>query len=160
MTKQQEILIEDNITFAYWKARQWEKKQKFIDGEELDSIALYALTQAAISYDTSKSNFMTYASRAIEVSFMFEIRKLRKEKAAMDMVTTNEDCVTDVGDYDNTIDAKMALGLLDPLHKQILMEYHVEGYSMKEIAEKYSLKQSQVDSIIKEAGRFMVNKCK
>lgn len=160
MDRNQEILIEDNITFAFWKARQWEKKQNYIDGEELDSIALFALTEAAISYNSSKSNFATYVSNVIENRFIDEIRKLQRERKAMEMNAAGKEDIIDTNDSHNIVDARLALELLDPLHKQILMEYHVEGYTMKEIAEKYDIKQSQVDSIIKEAGRFMVYKCR
>lgn len=160
MTNDKSILINENITFAYWKSRQWSSKQNFIDVDELNSIALFALTKAAETYDSSKASFATYASKVIDRAFQEEIRKIRRDKAAMNMVSIGESNENIEGKCSHIVDIRNAIDLLPPLDKQILIEYHVESYSKREIAKKHDISVSCINGIIQKASRFVANRIK
>lgn len=159
MTNDQKILVEENVTFAFWKANSWSKTQKTLDKDELDGICLEALTMAAISYDGQQSAFATYASNGIDKAVMAAIRAENRQTDLTYRVRIDEDADS-LNRMENATDVREALELIPPLHKAVLVAYHTEGYSRREIAEQYGIKEHQVTTIIREAGTVVARECR
>lgn len=68
LTESQRALVVDNLSLAYWTANRWKKRPlaartlTYLDGDEVESAAVYGLCLAAQRYDPNYGvKFSTYA---------------------------------------------------------------------------------------------------
>ena len=154
MTIEQEKLIEKNIKYAYWKASVWSKKQQTIDYDELCSICLFSLTQAAESYDPKKcDNFASYVSFCMNNKIITELKKANNYNkyiiGSID-IAEEEDFITE----DNTEESmrlREAIKKLPEEYQKIVYDFYEAGYNQYEIAEKYNVSQTKISIALKKA---------
>lgn len=156
MNKEQEKLINDNINFAYWLSHKWAKTQSTLDVDELISISLFALTKAAISYKSGKSQFNTYARFCIENEFKNALKK--QKKYGIEIEETAVDCTSYTDDIDTSILIASAIKPLSPLCQNIFMDFYQKKLTQYEIADKYKISQTQVCCILKKAKKIVIEK--
>lgn len=156
MTEEQKILVEDNINFAYWLVNQWTARQKELDRDELESIALEALTKAAIKFNSSKGmNFINFAKMLINHSIIGEINKQKNYyNHCLSNTPDNED-FSHEDSTDSKIDLHKAIESLPKHYQEILKDYYFRDMDQAYIADKHDISVSSVSLILKQCRENM-----
>lgn len=162
LTEDQRKLVEENHNLIYdylWK--------KNLSIEEYYGLAAIGLCKAAITYDSGKAAFSTYAYMCISNEIGCCLRKYYADKYIPDELigslqyivelgdngVTLEDCIGDVIDVEeeaiinDTLD-KFYSRLNDD--ERLILSLHHAGYKQKEIAKRAEISQAQVSRIIND----------
>lgn len=156
MTDEAKRLVEDNINLARFIAHQFKNTE--MPYEELESIAFYELTRAAMSYDTSKSKFSTYAAIVIRNGILMSLRKKRVYTVSFEEKIGEHTVEETLGDYckgielaENNLFLRQALPCLNERERVVIREAFWNEMNQSEIGKKIGLSQAQVSKIRKRA---------
>ena len=146
-------MSEDNMPLVYYLIRK--HYPTFIGNEDVIQEGMLGLCQAAETYDTSRSNFSTYAGRCIlnQINYWFRRNEKHNKHLSLDYTTKNEEgeavsfLDATVGSEDvDFVDDYSIFGELSEMERTVC-ELLQMGYKYYEIAEKLGKSPSTIRKI-------------
>lgn len=151
MQKNQQ-LVEENIKLVYFVLHKY--YPTYVKDEDIVQSGMLGLCNAADTWDESKSEFSTYATKCISNEIGKEFRRRNKHSNVISLDqeiryqeydgVTLADCITGEEEID-FIDCEPFYNQLSPKDKQIV-DYRQQGLTTVEIGEKMGCAQSTVST--------------
>lgn len=144
LTEEQKKLVEDNLAYAVWYAGKICKKDDRLDFYDLREVTYYALVEAAVKYDPNKSEkvgffgFLRFLTKYAVIDFM---RKESNARKILPRVSIEECAAVPSKDYGNLWEA---INSLKDEHREMLLDYYLNGLSQPEIAAKNNISTAAV----------------
>lgn len=170
MSEKEKTLVEENISFVYWKAQKWATQvNNFRMIDEFVSICVYGMIKAAHTMDdTRKVKFISYANKCMDNEVLMYLRKNSKQEIpfscivnphADDTEITEIERLLDLSTEDIEITDKIKIGdvidKLPDLEFNIIFMYFFCEYKEHEIASMISTSQSNVSRIKRRAIKLL-----
>lgn len=158
MTQDKQILIEENINFAYYKAHQWASKS-CIPEDEAESAALFGLTLAAKKYTPDKNaSFITFAALVIDSQIKMYLRKIKNHRNTILTDFSEFELTSDnshqIEDMCQETDFIQIFNKLPDKYRQIVLDL-ADKKSKAEICEKYGYNYTSLAKLISEIKDFI-----
>lgn len=170
LTIEQQQLAEDNVKLAYFFANKWYKKLPKMDIDELKSLALLGLTQAARSFNPEKGyTFATFADRCIGNMIKRHLRDNKRHfavdstKLYFDAPIKNQHDKENITYYDllykndDVFDSVLlnevmrTVEELRPREKLIFEKVVLEGLRQRELTEIVGVQQVHISRLLNKA---------
>lgn len=127
-----------------------------ITGEEFDAIRvkIYERLLTSDSYDPKRGKMSTWLWQVIRSVVSNERKKASRSKDALDHDLLSLDEAThiigpeDAGEALDEIHRTIAAADLLPRDKRIFLDFHLNGYTAKDLALRYNLQQRNVEQIL------------
>lgn len=151
MTENECKLVEDNIKLVHHIL--WKYYPKYAKDEDLIQVGMLALCNAAVSWNSEKSKFSSYACRCILNSLITEFKRRRKQLNTISMDTPIYEDVSLgdllVGEMNvDFFDPQPFYNRLKPKEYEIL-KYLEMGYNAVQIAEKMGYTHQNISQYIR-----------
>lgn len=129
---------------ATWRAKEWAKKQTYLNFQELLSIAYLAVSKAVNKYDDSKNTKLTTylticIDNAIKTAITKEAKQYRLKEVAENQYIRKQEQEREAEDVRNAI-----VNCLNEEEQQIVNLYFYKRKTLQEIAEIYSTNHVQI----------------
>ena len=156
MTEEAKKLIEENMNLARFVAHRF--KNTGMEYEDVEAIALYGLSKAAMSYNSGQAKFSTYAVPVIRNEILICLRKKRiftvsfEEKIGERTVeeTLGEHC-RGIECAEDVLFLRQALPCLNERERAVIYEIFWNETDQRDIAKKMGCSQPQVSKLRKRA---------
>lgn len=172
MTDAQKKLVEDNLPLAYWYAHKW--RNRLIEEEDREQIAMLGMCKAAIAYDPSRGAFSTVAAKYMRlallgawgrkekhprvnsldftfvVGFKFKEPKARPEHT--EKTVTIQDFIADKTDINDLLYASVIRDTIETLlpRHQEAVRLMLQGYKQYEAAQIMGVSRQRISAILTE----------
>lgn len=164
MDDRSRALAEDNVNLVHYFASNY--RWTGIDLHDLTSICNFALCKAAMSFNESRGyKFSTFVGKVIHFEMLKELtrnknRKLLKRIGQMVSLNDPRSSENEESDLSNVlgkvdlryeiVDISDSLPTLNQVNLKTRIMFHVQGYSLKEIAQHFKVTPSWIAQILKK----------
>jgi RNA polymerase sigma factor (sigma-70 family) len=173
LTDSQREVVEKNINFAYYMARKWKGLTSFLGMSEEDAYqeAMFALCQAARTFDPKKTKFSFWAGQYIDNQFRMMNRRANTEMRSFEEVlgapiesdsghTTSYELALDTlcpvrdiaEEAESSVIAEQLLSVLSDQERRFT-ELVQQGHKIRSIARMHGLKRHQVVKTLDQVGK-------
>jgi len=157
MTEESKRLIEENMNLARFVARRF--KNTGMEYEDVEAIALYGLSKAAMSYNSfGQAKFSTYAVPVIRNEILTCLRKKRIFTVSFEEKIGERTVEETIGEHCRGIECaedvlllRQALPCLNERERAVIYEIFWNGTDQRDIAKKMGCSQPQVSKLRKRA---------
>lgn len=166
-------IVSQNQKFAYWLTNQFlnktnRKRLKGLEPEDLESIALLAMTKAAYIWDPSQTRFTTYAGTAIVHAFEKAIQsqwlKDISDCSLDDLVSPSEGEAARLGDFlpcqtmvqvEEEAEANLIIDSLPSRERQVV-RLAFDGHGETDIGREVGVSRQRINQIRERARKRLV----
>ena len=148
LTDAQRKLIDDHIKVAVSEAQFAGKRYSSLSSEELKSIALLTLVEAAIKYDPLKASFKGFLGVLIKQAV---IDAQRNENTGRKNILEGNMDELQSKTMENHQDLWFAIDALNDRDRQMIIDHYFVGLSQVEIAKNKNISTTSVCLAIKKA---------
>lgn len=119
----------------------------FLTSEELESDKNYILCQAISSFNPQRSKFTTWLTNLTRFFSMDRYKSLKKNKS----LTLTGDI--EGPNFERSMKIKNVLSELNSLERDLLYSKYIEGYTNKELCDRFNLQKTELFPLLREARR-------